>query len=92
MKKILKKLPVWIMGTISFIVLTLMNLAWVLLALLIKLISLIFAWFIAALKLNDDTDTVYHGVTFMGNEVMNICLKVFINLLYPINENEKEGS
>lgn len=90
MKNFLKYLPYWIICTVSFTVISLLDLVWILMALCIKATRIIFNWLISAFYPDDDTNEFFEGSKTLVNLFINISYKYYIDLMYPVKEDNEE--
>jgi hypothetical protein len=90
MKTFLKYLPYWIICAVSFTVITLMDLVWILTALCIRATRLIFNWLISAFYPDDDTNEFFEDTKALSNIIINEYYKFFIDLMYPTWEEDFE--
>ena len=87
MKTFLKYLPYGIICTVSFVVISLIDLVWLLMALCIKTTRLIFSWLIAAFNPDDDTNEFFESNKALCNGMVNEGYKFYIDLMYPVEED-----
>lgn len=87
MKKILKRLPFGIMCMVSFTVISIIDGALLLIAMLGKAMRSVMAWLIAMFEPDTDTNEFRKSVETGGNLFVNLGYKHYIDLLYPTEED-----
>ncbi len=85
MKKILRILPYVVISVISFTVISIMDLVWILAALCIKATRSIFIWLQDAFDPDDYID--FNGRKNIVNVMVNYGYKYYIDLMYPVEED-----
>lgn len=90
MKQILKHIPCIIIAVISFTVITIMDLVWLLMALCIKATRLIFTWLMSAFYLDRDTNEIFNWIAASVNFMTNVEYKFYIDWMYPVEEDSED--